>query len=77
MSPTLNGSSALQRLRYIKYTNVRIGGRPAVVDHVGGRPLISQARGVLGSTPRNCRLFHFPLFSPPKFIYFQCEARCS
>jgi len=26
--------------------------------------LAAQARGVLGSTPGDCRLFHFPLFSP-------------
>ena len=30
--------------------------------------LAPQARGVLGSTPGNCRLSHFPLFSP-QFIY--------
>ena len=27
-------------------------------------PLAAQARGVLGSTPDDCQLFHFPLFSP-------------
>ena len=28
------------------------------------RALVAQARGVLGSTPGNCRPFHFTLFSP-------------
>ena len=40
---------------------------------LSGRALAAQAKGVLGSTPGDCRLFHFPLFSPHK----QCEARCS
>ena len=31
---------------------------------LSGRALAAQARGVLGSTPSDCRLFHFPLFSP-------------
>ena len=31
---------------------------------LSGRALAAQARGVLGSTPGDCRLFHFPLFSP-------------
>ena len=31
-----------------------------------GRALVAQARGVLGSTPGDCRLFHFPLFLPHK-----------
>ena len=35
---------------------------------LSGRALAAQARGVLGSTPGDCRLFHFPLFSP-HFIY--------
>ena len=29
-----------------------------------GRALAAQVRGVLGSTPGDCQLFHFPLFSP-------------
>ena len=29
---------------------------------LSGRALAAQARGVLGSTPGDCRLFHFPLF---------------
>ena len=60
------------RLRHsvpsVQYTwrIVRVGGRPAVVAQwqSSGRALAAQARGVLGSTPGNCRLFHFPLFSP-------------
>ena len=32
--------------------------------------LAAQARGVLGLTPGDCRLFHFPLFSP-RNIYIQ------
>ena len=45
---------------------VRAGGCPAVVDQwqSTGRALAAQARGVLGLTPGDCRLFHFPLFSP-------------
>ena len=31
---------------------------------LSGRALAAQARGVLGSTPGDCRLFPFPLFSP-------------
>ena len=31
---------------------------------LSARALAAQARGVLGSTPSNCRLFHFPLFLP-------------
>ena len=31
---------------------------------LSGRVLVAQARGVLGSTPGDCRPFHFPLFSP-------------
>ena len=31
---------------------------------LSGRALAAQARGVLGSTPGDCRPFHFPLFSP-------------
>ena len=31
---------------------------------LSGRALVAQARGVLGSTPSDCRPFHFPLFSP-------------
>ena len=43
---------------------------------LSGRALAAQARGVLGSTPSDCRLFHFSLFSPHNIYYFQCEARC-
>ena len=31
---------------------------------LSGKALAAQARGVLGSTPRGCRLFRFPLFLP-------------
>ena len=31
---------------------------------LSGRALVALARGVLGSIPGDCRLFHFPLFSP-------------
>ena len=31
---------------------------------LSGRALAAQARDVLGSTPGDCRLFHFPLSSP-------------
>ena len=31
---------------------------------LSGRALAAQARGVLGLTPGDCWLFHFPLFSP-------------
>ena len=31
---------------------------------LSGRALAAQARGVLGSTPGDFQLFHFPLFSP-------------
>ena len=34
---------------------------------LSGRALAAQARGVLGSTPGDCRPFHFPLFSPITF----------
>ena len=42
------------------------GGCPAVVRQswLSGRVLAAQARGVLGLTPGDCWLFHFPLFSP-------------
>ena len=45
-----------------------------------GRTLVAQARGVLGSTPGDCRpfftFFYFRLITS-KFLYFQCEVRCS
>ena len=46
---------------------------------LSGRALAAQARGVLGSTPSDCRPFHFPLVRliTSKSIYFQCEARWS
>ena len=43
---------------------------------LSGRALAAQARGVLGLTPVSCRPFHFSSITS-KFIYFQCEARCS
>ena len=38
-----------------------------------------KARGVLGSVSGGCRPFHFLYFclTISKFIYFQCESRCS
>ena len=44
------------------------------------RVLVAQSRGVLGLTPGGCQPFRFPLFFcliTSKFIYFQCETRCS
>ena len=40
---------------------------------------MAQAKGVLGSTPGDCRHFHFLYIRliTSKFIYFQREARCS
>ena len=38
---------------------------------LSGRALAAQARGVLGSTPSNCQLFHFPLFLPHHIQKFQ------
>ena len=43
---------------------------------LSGRALVLRASGVLGSTPGDCRTFHFSQFLPHN-IYFQCEARCS
>ena len=42
------------------------------------RALAAQARGVPGSTPGNCRPFHFALFRQitSKFLYYQHKARC-
>ena len=34
-----------------------------------GRALVAQARGVLGSTPGDCRPFHFSLFSPHNILF--------
>ena len=37
---------------------------------LNGRALAAQARGILGSTPGKCWLFHFPLFSPQSCFQF-------
>ena len=39
---------------------------------LSGRALVAQARGLLGSTPGDCRPFHFPLFSPHNIFILPC-----
>ena len=45
----------------VQYNILRIVGVVQLL-WISGRALAAQARGVLGSTPGGCWLFHFPLF---------------
>ena len=47
------------------------------LSQLNGRTPAAQARGVLGSTPGNCRPFLYFRLIKSKLIYFQCEAKSS
>ena len=56
---------------------VRAGDCPAVVAQWQSTGGSSQVCWVQLLVTASARFFHFPLFSPHKFLHFQCEARCS
>ena len=45
-----------------------------VVVWLSARALAAQARGALGSTPGDCQLFHFTLFSPHNINFANCSS---